>query len=635
MQAAVSSVTEEGKGLREAARLYNVPVETLRRRVNGSVSIDCKPGPPTVLLREEEDKVAEYLITMADMGYGVNRETVMHIAYTIAEKTGRKHPFTGESAGRSWFEGFQRRHPELTIRTPLPLSYNRAVSASPDVVSEFFGKVGALYGRLNLFSKPNQIYNTDETGVSIVHRPGRVIAQVGRRTVYSISSAERGKLHTVLACVSASGHVLPPLMIYPRKRAVPDACKNGALPNTLFRTSDNGWINSDIFLDWLKFFVSNIPPTRPVLLIQDGHATHISINAIEFAKANNIHMLCLPSHTTHILQPLDVGVFKSFKTNFSKSCSTYISKHPGRVITAEVLSSLVAEAWPISFTTLNIMSGFRKCGLFPLNPSAVDDRRMAPSKALVASRESKMIETVPNVSSADSIVDSALDASSVDSSVFTIEQEELYRKRFKEGFDIPDPGYVAWLKINHPEIALSTTGTSTTISSQPNSASPVDKQQVASSDVLDQVLVLPVPREQKQRRREGVTTRGCCVTDMLDDLKENEKRQRDEKEMKLAKQLEKEENRRMKALEKEEKQKERQKAKEEKLKEKEAKLLEKQQRQREKEEKRESKQREKEEKKRLKEAKLLQDKGEGKKKGKENHSRSKEKHKVTITTGKF
>ncbi|XP_011403892.1 PREDICTED: uncharacterized protein LOC100636228 [Amphimedon queenslandica] len=162
---------------------------------------------------------------MADMGYGVNRETVTRIAYTIVEKNGRKHLFTGESAGRSWFKGFQRRHPELTIRTPLSLSYNRVVSASPDVASELFGKVGAFYGRPNLFSKPNQIYNTDETGVSVVHRPGRVIAQVGRQTVYSISSAERGKLHTVLACVSASGHVLPPLMMHPRKRAVPDTCK--------------------------------------------------------------------------------------------------------------------------------------------------------------------------------------------------------------------------------------------------------------------------------------------------------------------------------------------------------------------------------------------------------------------------
>ncbi|XP_011403833.1 PREDICTED: stress response protein NST1-like [Amphimedon queenslandica] len=372
-------------------------------------------------------------------------------------------------------------------------------------------------------------------------------------------------------------------------------CESAPIPCPTPKLSKKARINSDIFLDRLKFFVSNILPTRPVLLIQDGHATHISIDPIKFAKANNIHMLCLPSHMTHILQPLDAGVFKSFKTNFSKSCSSYISKHPGRVVTADILSALVAEAWPISFTTLNIMSGFRKCGLFPHNPSAVDDRQMAPSKALVA-RESKTIETVPNVPSSDSITDNASDASSVDSPVFTIEKEELYGKRFQEGFDIPDPGYAAWLKINHPEIALSTTGTSTTMSSKPNSASRVDKQQVASSDVLHQVLVLPVPQQQKQRQREGVTTRRCCITDMLDELKENEKRRRDEKEMKLAKQLEKEENRRMKALEKEQKQKEHQKAKEEKLKEKEAKLLEKQQRQREKEEKREAKQREKEEK---------------------------------------
>ena len=59
----------------------------------------------------------------------------------------------------------------------------------------------------------------------------------------------------------------------------------------------------------LKFFSRNIPPTRPVLLIQDGHSSHMSIEGIEFARDNGIHMLCLPAHTTHILMPLDVGVF--------------------------------------------------------------------------------------------------------------------------------------------------------------------------------------------------------------------------------------------------------------------------------------------------------------------------------------
>ncbi len=81
---------------------------------------------------------------MADMGYGLTREMVMHIAYTIAEKSNRKHPFSGESAGRLWFQGFKRRHKTLTIRTPQPLSYCRALCANPEVISNFFGKLGSI-----------------------------------------------------------------------------------------------------------------------------------------------------------------------------------------------------------------------------------------------------------------------------------------------------------------------------------------------------------------------------------------------------------------------------------------------------------------------------------------------------------
>ena len=85
MKAAVQSV-EEGHGLREASRLYNVPVETLRRRVTGKVDIDCRPGPRTVLTKEEEDKIAQYLIKMADMGYGLTPDSVMRMVYDIVEK---------------------------------------------------------------------------------------------------------------------------------------------------------------------------------------------------------------------------------------------------------------------------------------------------------------------------------------------------------------------------------------------------------------------------------------------------------------------------------------------------------------------------------------------------------------------
>ena len=55
MTAAVDSVNSGSMGLREASRIYNIPVETLQRRVRGLVEMNCKPGPCTVLSNEKEE----------------------------------------------------------------------------------------------------------------------------------------------------------------------------------------------------------------------------------------------------------------------------------------------------------------------------------------------------------------------------------------------------------------------------------------------------------------------------------------------------------------------------------------------------------------------------------------------------
>ena len=123
----------------------------------------------------------------------------------------------------------------------------------------------------------------------------------------SVISADKGKTRTILACVSASGLVIPPFMVYLRKWPVPEKLREGVYPKTVFHVSDNGWMTKDMFIEWFKMFAQMIPPSRPVLLVLDGHESHITIDVIEHARANEIHMLCLPSHTSHILQPLDVG----------------------------------------------------------------------------------------------------------------------------------------------------------------------------------------------------------------------------------------------------------------------------------------------------------------------------------------
>ena len=70
MVAATNSVLHDNKGVREASRLYNVPFETLSRRVNGTVQSGCRPGLGTVLTEEEEDHLASYLKQMSEIGYG-------------------------------------------------------------------------------------------------------------------------------------------------------------------------------------------------------------------------------------------------------------------------------------------------------------------------------------------------------------------------------------------------------------------------------------------------------------------------------------------------------------------------------------------------------------------------------------
>ena len=168
---ALKAVKLQGKGLRQAARDFDVPVTTLKRRVDGTVPVNAKPGPATVLTMEEEEKLCKYCFDMCDMGYGLTVEDVRSVAYRIAQNSGRPHPFHDGKAGRDWYEGFLRRFPSLTLRKEESLSYLRAKNANEKVIEDFFAKLAAVLARLNILSKPMLIYNADETGFSKVHKP--------------------------------------------------------------------------------------------------------------------------------------------------------------------------------------------------------------------------------------------------------------------------------------------------------------------------------------------------------------------------------------------------------------------------------------------------------------------------------
>ena len=146
----------------------------------------------------------------------------------------------------------------------------------------------------------------------------------------------------------------------------------GEVPGTLYGLSNKGWIDESLFFSWFtELFIKNIPPARPVLLLLDGHSTHYTPDVVLAAAKEGVVMLCLPPHTTHAMQPLDVSFFKSLKSHWSDVCHKYMVNNPGRVVTKFQFSSLFREAWVKAIKPESIISGFQKCGVYPFNPNAV------------------------------------------------------------------------------------------------------------------------------------------------------------------------------------------------------------------------------------------------------------------------
>ena len=93
----------------------------------------------------------------------------------------------------------------------------------------------------------------NETGISVVHKPAKIIATKGARQVSKVTSGVRGKNVTVVCAMNAAGIYLPPMIIFTRKRMV-ESLMNGAPPQSVGFASPSGWMDADLFVKWLNHF---------------------------------------------------------------------------------------------------------------------------------------------------------------------------------------------------------------------------------------------------------------------------------------------------------------------------------------------------------------------------------------------
>jgi len=364
MEKAVNAVLNNGMSVRRAALEYDVPKSTLGDRISGRVIPGSSSGPRKILNTEEEEELVAFVRRSAAIGYPKSRKDLMTLVQQIAENKGIQHLISN-----GWWQSFCKRHPNLTLRAPVALSQARAIATDREVMDNYFDLLEKTLAEYDLVGKPGQVFNMDESGFPLNPKLPKGIFEVGTKNAAAVNSGNKAQI-TVLACVSAAGHCLPPMVIFDREK-FPIELANGEIPGTIYGFSPNGWIDQDLFEKWFsQHFLRYAPAARPLLLLMDGHSSHYYPDIIRKAAKEEVILFVLPPNTTHLTQPLDKGCFGPLKAKWGEVCHKYITDNPGKVVTRYCFSKLLHEAW-IAMSANNIIAGFKTTGVYPINRSAI------------------------------------------------------------------------------------------------------------------------------------------------------------------------------------------------------------------------------------------------------------------------
>lgn len=375
LRRAVEAV-KAGSSVRNASEVYNIPRKTLERRVKINNDVKGKMGFSGIFSKEQEHRLVRHVKEMQNRGFPLTISDLRSLAYHFAIQLDVKHSFNQqkEMAGYDWVQLFLRRNSDLSLRKAEGISLNRVHAMNHNEVQQYFNLLTKCLEENNLFNKPGHIFNMDETGLQLNNRPGIVLAEKGSRNVCSVTSTERGETITLITCCNAEGNFLPPACVMKGKLKKNEYTDNMPPGSKLYMSQKSAYVNSVIFLEWLTGHFLPRKPEGKVLLILDGHASHSSsVEMLEICNDNDVILLCLPSHTTHYLQPLDRTVFKSLKSSFYDACRLWLRTHPGRRITRYQFGELLNSCWGKSANPANATAGFRASGIYPLNPGAIPD----------------------------------------------------------------------------------------------------------------------------------------------------------------------------------------------------------------------------------------------------------------------
>jgi hypothetical protein len=353
--------------LRRAAIVYNVNFSTLHARHNG-ITARCDWVPKQRKLSDLEERViVQYILDLDSRGFPTRYRDVEEMANRLLADR------DASPVGKRWAHNFVKRQPELKTRLFRKYDYQRAKCEDPIIIRNWFRLIANTVAKYGIRS--DDMWNFDETGfmMSIIQSGMVVTGSEREGRPKSVQPGNREWI-TAIQAINAEGQLIPPFIIFAGQYHLSNWYRECDLPGDwVIATSQNGWTNNELGLEWLKHFdrsTAKRTNSRYRLLILDGHESHHSANFERYCENNKIITLCMPAHASHLLQPLDVGCFAVLKQAYGRQIEHLIRCSITHISKTQFFDAFHA-AFKATFTESNIRGGFKGAGLAPFNPENV------------------------------------------------------------------------------------------------------------------------------------------------------------------------------------------------------------------------------------------------------------------------